>query len=67
MTRKEFDRRIKDCREDIQSDGKDVEDVALDVADCLLRDEEIKSYVAYRYGGVNVTVAREIVADLIVG
>ena len=50
ISEREFNRRMKDVANDIIGDGRDIEEVAYDVAENLLYDPELRAYAARRVG-----------------
>ena len=67
MTSRQFQQRMKDTKADLLNDGKEIEDCALDVADCLLYEREIRRYIVKHYGIERPETMRELLADLIFG
>ena len=52
MTEKQFRKRMKQTAEDCIGDGMELDQVAYDVAECLLFDPDISKYLAKNYPGL---------------
>lgn len=66
LTEEQFKERMKEVGEQIKADGMEVDDVALDVAESLLYDPEIREYVEQTHSRTKWSIMKEIVADYIV-
>ena len=69
MTKKQFEKMCKGCRDDFEADemGCTLADAAYDLADSMLYDPDVKAYMKKAYPNANNQLLREILADNIYG
>jgi hypothetical protein len=73
MTKREFDKVCRGCREDFEADANTdgsemtIQDVAYDMADSMMYDKEMMDYLKKAYPGVDKQTLKEILADNLCG